>query len=320
MRQVSRISAVPEVLLTKGVEELEKATAYFGPPRQKPDAFPFAIYKHGEVKAALEKLFAGKCAYCETFYSSTQPMDVEHYRPKGAVDGDDAHPGYWWIAMAWENLLPSCIDCNRKRNQITPKGDVSQVRLLEETLKYSSGSLSGVGKKDSFPIAETGVRATQPDHLLVDEKPLLLNPCLDDPKEHLEYFCAPENPVSFVVARTLEGGDPAMIGDDGLSLKGATSIHVYGLNRIGLVQARTEILRQLEFLSTLVIDLLALSEDLDVGAVGDPVKRARSAIMGLADRILEEMRTMAKPGKPYSAMVTAWLESFAERVRNPEGN
>jgi hypothetical protein len=42
--------------------------------------------------------------------------------------------------------------------------------------------------------------------------------------------------------------------------------------------------------------------------------------MGLADRILEEMRTMAKPSKPYSAMVTAWLESFADRVRNPEDN
>lgn len=317
MRQVPRTGAVPEVLLTKGAEELAKATAYFGPPRQKRDAFPFAIYKHGEVKAALEKLFSGKCAYCETFYSSAQPMDVEHYRPKGAVDGDDAHPGYWWIAMAWDNLLPSCIDCNRKRNQITPRGEVSQVRLLENALSYSSGSTIGTGKKDSFPLADGSVRATCPDHTLSDEKPLLLNPCHDAPEEHLEYFFAPENPVSFVVARSLAGGDAAMIGDNGLSLKGATSIHVYGLNRIGLVQARTEILRRLEFLGTMVIDLLALADDLDPGGVDDQVERAQRAIQGLAERIVSEMRSMAMPSRPYSAMVAAWLESFAERVADP---
>ncbi|MEF9674035.1 hypothetical protein QNM99_25505 [Pseudomonas sp. PCH446] len=47
-------------------------------------------------------------------------MDVEHYRPKGAVSEDASHPGYWWVAMDWDNLLPSCIDCNRKRKQVTP--------------------------------------------------------------------------------------------------------------------------------------------------------------------------------------------------------
>ena len=45
--------------------------------------------KDAEVKAALEKLFYGKCAYCETFYSVQAPVDVEHYRPKSAVEGDD---------------------------------------------------------------------------------------------------------------------------------------------------------------------------------------------------------------------------------------
>ena len=85
MRPVPRPADVPEILKTKGAEERKKAVRYFGPPRASAKAFPFAIYKHKEVKNELERLFRGKCAYCETFYASAQSMDVEHYRPKGAV-------------------------------------------------------------------------------------------------------------------------------------------------------------------------------------------------------------------------------------------
>lgn len=317
MRRVVRSGAVPEALVTKGAEELAEAVRYFGPPRQSAKAFPFAIYKHLEVKAALERLFRGKCAYCETFYSSTQPMDVEHFRPKGAVEGDDTHPGYWWIAMAWDNLLPSCIDCNRKRNQVTPKGDVSQVQLLEETLKFSRSSSVGTGKKDSFPLAEGGVRAVKAQDPLPAERALLLNPCEEDPGEHLEYLFDAENPVSFVVARQLASGDPDFAGANGLSLKGATSIHVYGLNRLGLVQARTEVLRRLEFLGALMIDLKALAQDLESASPNETIRRAERAVSGFADRLLVEMRAMADPAKPYSAMVEAWLAEFSRRVANP---
>ncbi|MEL7681804.1 hypothetical protein AAG602_11610 [Citromicrobium bathyomarinum] len=319
MRPVPRPADVPEILKTKGAEERKKAARYFGPPRASAKAFPFAIYKHKEVKNELERLFRGKCAYCETFYASAQSMDVEHYRPKGAVEGDDAHPGYWWIAMAWDNLLPSCIDCNRKRYQITPTGDVSQVRLHEATLGFSRSSTVGTGKKDSFPLAAGGVRATRADDPLSAEKPLLLNPCEEDPGEHLEYLFDPANPVSFVVARKLVGGDPDFAGDHSLSLKGATSIHVYGLNRIGLVQARTEVLRRLEFLGALMIDLKALAQDLAGAPPDETVRRAERAVSGFADRLLVEMRAMADPARPYSAMVAAWLDHFASRVADPDG-
>lgn len=245
MRRVNRTPEIPGILLSKGVEEHTKASQYFGPPRESPKAFPFAIYKHQEVKLELERLFHGKCAYCETFYATSQPMDVEHFRPKGAVEGESDHTGYWWIAMAWENLLPSCIDCNRKRNQITPKGDVSQVRLLNEALRFSRSLTVGTGKKDSFPLPPGGVRAKVPSDSLASEKALLLNPCDEDPDEHLRYLFTDAASVSFVVPRPLATTDPDVAGPNGLSMKGATSIHVYGLNRVALVQARTEILRRL---------------------------------------------------------------------------
>ena len=112
----------------------------------------FSYYKNDAVKARLVDLFHGKCAYCESFYSSTQPMDVEHFRPKGAVAEDDEHPGYYWLAATWENLLPSCIDCNRQRNQF----DVVE------------GETISLGKKDRFPIG--GTRARTPNDDLDDER------------------------------------------------------------------------------------------------------------------------------------------------------
>jgi hypothetical protein len=84
-------------------------------------------------KWLLKYKFHNKCAYCETkavqFYA-----DAEHYRPKASVqvrerdselrpavcalplEGGKAremkHPGYFWLAYNWRNLLPACKRCN----------------------------------------------------------------------------------------------------------------------------------------------------------------------------------------------------------------
>ena len=312
MRRVARSLAAPDDLLEKGGAELERARAHYRatPPPKK--SFAFKAYKLKSVKRALEEMFHGKCAYCETFYASTQPLDVEHFRPKGAVAEAEGHPGYWWLAMAWDNLLPSCIDCNRKRNQITPGGDTSQVRLLETSAGYTSAVTAGSGKKDSFPLAETGRRAMAPGDGLAEEKALLLNPCTDDPAAHLRYFFDPQRPVSFVLARALPG-DSDYTGADGLSLRGATSIHVYGLNRLRLVQARTELLRHLEFLAGLAVDLKLMAENLQARPAPD-LQRAGRQIGGYGDMILAELVRMAQQDQPYSAMVTAWLTDFRNRL------
>lgn len=137
-----------------------------------------ALYKR--AMPYLLKLFNDKCAYCESVISNTQPGDVEHYRPKGRLrdldgkivriilDGNECdHPGYWWLCYEWMNLLPSCIDCNRRRRH----GDEAQP----------------AGKADLFPIA--GKRAGRPTDPLDDEQPLLLNPTDPsfDPTEHFDF-------------------------------------------------------------------------------------------------------------------------------------
>jgi hypothetical protein len=47
------------------------------------------LYRDPNVKAALEKLFNNKCAYCESPGFAGFPWDVEHFRPKGSVAEDE---------------------------------------------------------------------------------------------------------------------------------------------------------------------------------------------------------------------------------------
>lgn len=115
---------------------------------------------------SLDGPFHGKCVYCETLIVANHPGDLDHFRPKGRVTDSTGlvkikdsrgrnikHPGYYWLAYDYRNLLPSCEDCNRPN-------------------KGRSGGLL-IGKWDSFPVK--GFRAIKPR----DEKkesPLLINP------------------------------------------------------------------------------------------------------------------------------------------------
>ncbi len=210
----------------RGRTERDRAIAFFQRPATASAAgsagdtrktFRFKAYGQKEVRDALDDLFHKKCAYCETYYGASQPVDVEHYRPKGAVDDDCKRrkPGYYWLASDWDNLLPSCIDCNRKRGH----------KAGDETDRVQ------LGKANQFPIA--GVRATEPvadlGKLDRQERPLLLHPCRDDPGKDLSF-------TNDGIIR-------------GLTKKGETSIEVFGLNRAGLVRARKE--RALQLLDEL---------------------------------------------------------------------
>jgi hypothetical protein len=136
------------------------------------------LYK--EQRAFFLSLFHGKCAYCESMVVLDQHRgDVEHFRPKGRVTDDNdkvieiddgmgrkvPHPGYYWLAHDWRNLLPACIACNRPA--LLPTGE-------------------RVGKWERFPVV--GQHATRPEEVAA-EQPLLLNPLVptDDPTQHLAF-------------------------------------------------------------------------------------------------------------------------------------
>ena len=140
----------------------ERARAYFErPPRtrgQETFSFDDAVLADPEVHSALTSTCAGKCAYCETPLVE-QAMLVDRFRPASgalALAGTLSPDHYWWLAYAWENLYPSCAEC--------------------QSFKGSR-----------FPVREQRAAPGTTGEALRDERPLLLEPRQDDPEQHLVY-------------------------------------------------------------------------------------------------------------------------------------
>ncbi len=68
-------------------------------------------YKQPDVRAALEKSYNYKCAYCE---QKVNAYHIDHFRPKSK---------YYWLAYSWDNLMLCCPNCNCKKSN---KFDVLQ--------------------------------------------------------------------------------------------------------------------------------------------------------------------------------------------------
>ncbi len=174
-KTVKALDGVTKV--TKFEQELEKATVFFTDPahyagdkKRTKKKFTFTVFKDHDLVDELEKIFRGKCAYCESRFAHVTPKDIEHYRPKSAIDTGQAEvkPGYWWLGGEWANLLVSCPDCNRSRKHEVP-GQAARVKL---------------GKTTQFPLATEAsrVRDHQQDAVAIEEPArLLLHPCIDQP-------------------------------------------------------------------------------------------------------------------------------------------
>lgn len=133
--------------------------------------FKSITYAHQEVRRALEELFIGKCAYCESNFARFD-WEVEHFRPKGNVAEREDHPGYYWLAYTWENLLPSCTRCNQHRKA--------------RPLWGGEAGISG-GKLDQFPLLSERTRVMRHGNRVSSEERLLIDPCNDKPEAHLRY-------------------------------------------------------------------------------------------------------------------------------------
>ena len=78
--------------------------------------FNFTAYTKKSLKQALTSLFYGKCAYCESRYAGSQPMDVEHWRVTHSHDSwvvEHDHlcselSCHSWRITGWANDIPSC--------------------------------------------------------------------------------------------------------------------------------------------------------------------------------------------------------------------
>ena len=281
MRRVSR-PPEPRSLTEKGVEEREKAVAFYNGAWDGTSPFPYDAYRADDVKAVLEEAFAGKCAYCESVYTATQPMAVEHYRPKGAVRVPGASkpqpPGYYWLASTWTNLLPSCTDCNSPRRQDLP------------------GGLATAGKANAFPLSSEAKRAREPGRE-ADEARLLLHPYLDHPEKHLVFVWD---------TGTITDGwvEPRRSASGRTSAKGKATIEVCALQRRGLVKARRDVLINLvAHLETIAETLANMRRHPD-----DPELERQY------ERRMADTARFVAPGAPYSAMAEQVVVAYFRRL------
>ena len=255
MIRIHKSTVIPTVLQTKGVEETAHvcrlietdASAYHSAPSKSSKdvtRLPFdnTIYGHDDVKEQLKKDQFEKCCFCEGKPVAFSAGDVEHFRPKAAIlkDGERSltFPAYYWLVYDWSNLLFSCEVCNRRF------------------------------KRNRFPLENEDDRISshlEHDHLH-REKPLLINPTMEDPEEHITFEAEVPKPKNG-------------------SLRGEMSIECYGLGRRELNDARMDYLESVRLISKMMEKLIDEPE---------LIAQARS--------FLEKVRL---PESPFSAMIRA---------------
>jgi uncharacterized protein (TIGR02646 family) len=201
----------PAVLLSRGATRTRRdCDAYEADPdayRRGDASFEAGdnIYGHKTVKAALLRSQHGKCCYCERKILASDYGDVEHFRPKGAVRQDasstEERPGYYWLAYEWSNLLISCSVCNTS------------------------------WKRTFFPLENPLERAHSHLDSLTCERPMLVDPAAEDPRDHIRY-----------------NGDAPYA----LTVRGQTTIECLNLRRGDLLERRQALLRSLTMLRSVV--------------------------------------------------------------------
>lgn len=163
-----------------------------------------------EIKRLLyTEVFHGKCAYCESTLELDRYLgDTEHFRPKGRVTIENdsekrekviiklndefelVHPGYFWLAYDWRNLLPVCSGCNSGAKADQFPADAECLLMVP----LSPAEVSALYSKPLCSNCSPELYYLSPADLDQRERPLLLNPLNPptgrDPREHLRFSLA----------------------------------------------------------------------------------------------------------------------------------
>src|SRR6516162_7596662 len=172
-----------------------------------------------------QNLFHNRCAYCEApltrFFA-----DAEHHRPKGRVSEANQegvsiakrailevgaeqieieHPGYFWLAYNWRNLIPSCEWCNQGGSKVD-QYPIDKIHVVMRRIEAADAA-----------ALQHSIRSTKwpssyylgPSNLDLHECPLLLNPlnpeAAREPLKHLRFGVRGEIvALSRIGARTIQ--------------------------------------------------------------------------------------------------------------------
>ncbi|MFE5388884.1 AAA family ATPase [Bacillus thuringiensis] len=208
------------------------------------------IYGNNEIKEALIEVFYNKCAYCESQMPYRLFKEISLFRPRTGVANEEKynHLYYGWLSFEWENLYLSCVECNR-------------------------------GKSNLFPVnGDRAVYLSSLDQIRKIENYLLVDPCFDNPQEHI----------------TFDGARAVALSD-----RGTETIKVLELNRPELVARRFETIKMFKsHIEKLVfmIQLFQAQED----------KRILSDIDSVFNSILE---TLSSPYTEHKGCLLAFARS-----------
>jgi hypothetical protein len=169
---------------------------------------------------------------------------------------------YYWLGYEWTNLLLACHKCNRDYKQTKFPLEVESNRVLVPPLDAAQ-----ILDKKQCHILSNGLMA---------EQTLLLHPAIDNPRQHLQF---------------LKNGQVI-----GLTVKGVTSIEVYGLNREELVRYRRNLVHKIRLFILYPFELkekvtveelkYRIQEAILVKILGR-IERSESTFIGFTKAILE---------------------------------
>lgn len=241
----------PPELLSEGATLIEKLKSDFD---ADPDGyangklkFTFTdCYKSEAVVAALKDCQHDKCCFSEARFKGDY-RQVEHFRPKGRIDGyriqSRIYPGYYWLAYEWTNLF-----------------------LCKELINISF-------KKTYFPLQDEHERNTN-HHLTHVEVPLLIDPAVDEPRDHIRFYR--DEPIH-------------------LSKRGLLTIKLLGLQHPDFEEGRRKHLAMLE----------GMKDIIDIG-----VARGIDIQDPMFEKLLTLLREATQPPAEFSSMAIDFLSDW----------
>jgi hypothetical protein len=191
-----------EKAIAKAIEAWEKDGSNLPADSKDKDSEVWGRLK----KWLLTEFFHKKCAYCE-IKIVRDTADAEHFRPKGSVrmrDGNDKavkvavkapdgkqinHPGYFWLAYDWRNLLPSCAGCNRSdwEGNLGKREDFPVAKSHLLLREMSESDVEKLAEKPYGSKKWKNYYYLKTLDLNVEEGVLLINPLLEDPTDYLSF-------------------------------------------------------------------------------------------------------------------------------------
>lgn len=276
---------------SRASKELARAKTYFSQDPPTTPKVKFTAYADKTVRDALKVMFHRKCAYCETPSAAAQDCDIEHYRPKGKVSEckEPPHPGYWWLAMDWNNLMLSCMHCNQRRKQTLIEIGMTE---SQAQARIDAGDTETVGKLDSFPV-ENNKWLFGPDDDPSTETALLMDPTAINPEKHIEWLLHED----YSTLRAKNG-----------SVTGQVSITGYALTRRYLVEQRTIHLKKLHYFGGKIISR--------INKISDATSMESDLHAEIIKDRLDDFKYMCRRDQPYAGLTRAYYRYIAKLVRD----